>query len=58
MGSLQMGSHGYEKQVVQSGTWDGDNTILALASPASSPCEQQREAMWYGGPQMLLRKIA
>lgn len=45
VGRPQMGSDGDEEQIVQSGTWDGDSTIPALASPADSPCWRQRGAL-------------
>ena len=35
--ALQAGSSGDEAQIVQSGTWDGDSTIPAVASPVASP---------------------
>lgn len=58
MGSLQMGFHSNEEQIVQSGSWDGDSAIPALASPAGSLCWRRREADLPREPRILLRKIA
>lgn len=57
VGCPQMGSDGDEEQIVQSGTWDGDSTIPALASPADSPMLAAKRSDLLPEPRMPLRKI-